>query len=49
VPLLAFGPQVHPNVNLGTRATLADLGQTVAVNFGTRIRVGTSFLQEIFS
>ncbi|HZS52656.1 MAG TPA: phosphopentomutase [Bryobacterales bacterium] len=47
VPVLAFGPRVRPGVNLGTRATLADLGQTVAANFGARIAVGTSFLQEI--
>jgi phosphopentomutase len=47
VPVLAFGPRVRPGVNLGTRATLADLGQTVAANFGVRIAVGTSFLQEI--
>ncbi len=47
VPVLAFGPRVQPGVKLGTRATLADLGQTVAANFGARIAVGTSFLQEI--
>ncbi len=47
VPLLVSGPRVRPGVNLGTRATLADLGQTVAENFGTRIAAGSSFLQEI--
>lgn len=49
VPLLAYGAHVRPGVNLGTRATLADLGQTVAANFGTQIAAGTSFLQEIFT
>ncbi|MBI3696132.1 MAG: phosphopentomutase, partial [Acidobacteria bacterium] len=49
VPLLASGPAVRAGVNLGTRATLADLGQTVAVNFGVAIAAGTSFLKEILT
>jgi phosphopentomutase len=44
VPLLCFGPRVRRGVNLGTRATLADIGQTVAENFGTAITKGESFL-----
>ena len=47
-PLLVFGPQVKPGVNLGTRATLSDIGQTVAENFGTQIPQGTSFLNDIW-
>lgn len=47
VPLLVYGPQASRGVNLGIRATLSDIGQTVAENFGTRIAVGTSFLPEI--
>jgi phosphopentomutase len=46
-PLLAYGPSVHHETNLGTRATLADIGQTVAQNFGTHIAAGTSFLREL--
>jgi phosphopentomutase len=46
-PLLVYGPRVHTGCNLGTRATLADIGQSVAQNFGTELAVGTSFLQEI--
>jgi phosphopentomutase len=46
VPLLAFGGNVH-SVNLGTRASLSDVGQTVADNFGMRIDAGVSFLAEI--
>jgi phosphopentomutase len=46
-PLLAYGPSVHRDTNLGTRATLADIGQTVADNFGTHIAAGTSFLPEL--
>ncbi len=47
VPLLVAGPGVRPGVNLGTRATLADIGQTVAENFGLKLPHGTSFLKEI--
>ena len=46
-PLLAYGPLASGEKNLGTRATLADMGQTVAENFGTRIQAGTSFLPEL--
>ncbi|MBV8895684.1 MAG: phosphopentomutase [Acidobacteriaceae bacterium] len=46
-PLLAYGPAVRSDVSLGTRATLADIGQTVAENFGTHIAAGTSFLREL--
>jgi phosphopentomutase len=44
VPVLAYSPGVQEGVNLGTRSTLSDLGQTVAENFGTSIPHGASFL-----
>jgi phosphopentomutase len=45
VPLLATGPRVKSDVALGTRKTFADLGQTVAENFGVvPMEHGTSFL-----
>jgi phosphopentomutase len=47
VPLLTYGPNARAGVNLGTRTTLADIGQTVAANFGTFIPKGTSFLDAI--
>lgn len=47
VPILVFSPGGRSGVNLGTRETLADMGQTVAENFGGRIPLGTSFLQQI--
>lgn len=47
VPLLACGPQVRGGVNLGVRGSLADIGQTVAQNFGARIAEGESFLEQI--
>ena len=47
VPLLVFGPHVQPRRRLGLRATLSDIGQTVAANFGADIAQGTSFLPQI--
>ena len=44
VPFLAYGAQVTAGLNVGTRETLADLGQTVADNFDTRIDHGQSLL-----
>jgi phosphopentomutase len=46
-PLLAYGQYVRKGVPLGTRATLADIGQTVAANFGVSIPHGASFLTDI--
>ena len=46
-PLVAYGSRGKSGVNLGTRATLADIGQTVAENFGTSIPAGASFLGQI--
>jgi phosphopentomutase len=47
VPLLVYGPSSHHGVDLGMRASLSDIGQTVAENFGTSIVTGVSFLREI--
>ena len=48
VPLLALGAQVRPGANLGTRATFADLGATIADLLGVGpIPVGTSFSAEL--
>jgi phosphopentomutase len=47
VPILAYSPSIRSGVNLGTRATLADMGQTIAENFGTKIPHGTSFLNSL--
>jgi phosphopentomutase len=43
-PLLAYGPRAEPGVNLGDRESLADIGQTIAENFGLRLAAGESFL-----
>ena len=42
-PLLIYAPG-RPSAALGTRGSLADIGQTVAENFGTSIAVGKSCL-----
>jgi phosphopentomutase len=47
VPLIVFGPAARRGVDLGLRASLADIGQTVAANFGASISHGVSFLKEI--
>ncbi|MHB8653605.1 MAG: phosphopentomutase [Terriglobia bacterium] len=47
VPLLASGAAVRHGVNLGTRETLADIGATIAENFGLHLSKGKSFLREI--
>ena len=46
-PLLVYGKKAKQNVNLGTRGSLADIGQTVAENFGLQLKDGTGFLREI--
>lgn len=44
-PLLVFGPKVARGVNLGTRATYADLGQTIADALAApELSVGESFV-----
>jgi len=48
VPVLLHGKHVRAGLDLGTRRTFADLGQTLAQNFGVgRLANGTSFLSEI--
>jgi len=46
-PLLVFSRSGKHGANLGTRETLADIGQTVAENFGVKLKAGESFLNEI--
>jgi phosphopentomutase len=48
VPILLAGARVRAGVDIGTRPTFADLGQTLADNFGVGPLVhGSSFLAEI--
>jgi phosphopentomutase len=47
VPLLAFGPGMHPAA-LGVRTSFCDLGQTIAAGLGLPpLAQGTSFLDDI--
>src|SRR4029079_4120398 len=46
-PLLVYGKSATPGVNLGTRDSLADIGQTIADNFGLKLTAGESFLSRI--
>ena len=50
VPCLLTGPRLARGVNLGTRATAADLGQTVGEALGAmRLPWGDSFLDALQS
>jgi len=46
-PLIVFGKNAKPGVDLGTRASLSDIGQTIAETFGLKLSAGASFLREI--
>ncbi len=46
-PLLVYGKNAKQGVNLGTRGSLADIGQTIAENFNLKLKAGESFLKEI--
>jgi phosphopentomutase len=46
-PLIVYGPGARAGVNLGTRGSLSDIGQTIADNFGLKLTAGESFLREI--
>jgi phosphopentomutase len=47
VPIVAYSPGSKGGADLGMRSTLADMGQTVAENFGGALPHGTSFLHEL--
>jgi phosphopentomutase len=47
VPIVAYTPAEQVGNNLGVRATLADMGQTIAENFGGTIVRGGSFLGQL--
>jgi phosphopentomutase len=49
VPLLVYGKQLAGGVDLGTRASFADAGATIAEFFGLELAAGKSFLGEIRS
>jgi phosphopentomutase len=46
-PLIVFGKSARPGVDLGIRSSLADIGQTIADNFGLKLTAGESFLKAV--
>ena len=46
-PLLVYGKNAKRGIDLGTRESLADIGQTIAENFDSQLSAGTSFLDQI--
>ena len=46
-PLLVYGKSAKAGVDLGTRESLADIGQTIAENFGLKLGAGKGFLGEV--
>jgi len=49
VPFLAYGKNLKTNINLGTRNSFADMGQTIAeILVVEKIKNGESFLKEIY-
>jgi phosphopentomutase len=46
-PLIVFGKQAQAGVSLGTRTSLADIGKTIAENFGLSLHAGESFLNSV--
>ncbi len=47
VPLIVYGKSAKGGVNLSTRQSLSDIGQTIAENYGLVIEDGVSFLHEL--
>jgi len=46
-PLIVYGKDAAAGVNLGTRGSLSDIGQTIAKNFGLTLTAGASFLGDV--
>ncbi len=46
-PLIVYGKSANAGVDLGTRESLADIGQTIAYNFDIKLNAGRSFLDEL--
>lgn len=50
VPFLAYGKALKGNINLGTRKSFADIGQTISEIFSLEpIKIGESFLEKIIA
>lgn len=49
IPILIYGLNAKSGVNIGNRKSFADIGATIAENFGVEISIGESFLKDIVS
>ena len=49
VPLLVYGKSAKAGVDLGTRGSLADIGQTIAENFGLELANGESLYGDLIA
>ena len=48
IPILIYGKQIKENINIGTRATYADIGQTILDMLGMPLlNTGVSFKEKI--
>ena len=48
-PLIVYGKKAKSGVDLGTRKSLSDIGNTIAENFGLNLNAGDSFLTQLVS
>src|ERR1044072_7562775 len=46
-PLIVYGKKAKSGVDLGTRNSLSDIGNTIAENFGLDLSAGESFLNQL--
>jgi phosphopentomutase len=46
-PLIVYGKNARAGVDLRIRSSLADIGQTIADNFGLKLTAGESFLKSV--
>jgi len=46
-PLIVYGKKAKSGVDLGTRKSLSDIGNTIAENFGLNLQAGESFLNQL--
>lgn len=46
-PLIVYGKNAKPGIDLGTRDSLSDIGSTIAENFGLNLKAGNSFLANL--
>jgi phosphopentomutase len=46
-PLIVYGKKAKASVDLGTRQSLSDIGNTIAENFGLNLIAGESFLHQL--